>query len=113
MLVELLTFGAVNTPIEVIVPALTAQVTPGLLVFDTTAENCWLAPAARVMFAGETWTVTAFVTGAVFTVIERFFDPSALPPRSVTATVKAYVPADVGIPEMDPVLVPIARPGGR
>src|SRR5215472_18921581 len=112
MVVALLTWGAVNTPIEVIAPALTPQVTAGLLVFDTTAENCWLAPGASVMLAGETWTVTAFVTGAVVTMIESSLAPSVLPERSFTATVKAYVPALFGIPEMEPVLVPMESPGG-
>ena len=50
--------GAVNKPVDEIVPALADQVTAVLLVLLSAALNCTFPPAATDGSSGEIWTVT-------------------------------------------------------
>jgi hypothetical protein len=57
--------GAVNKPLEVMVPAEADQLTAVLLVLLTAATN-WSFPLAAISgFAGEIRTVTEFATTAI------------------------------------------------
>jgi hypothetical protein len=54
--IDVLTLGAVKTPLLEIVPALADQITPFLLVPLTVAVNCCVPPETTVAVAGETAT---------------------------------------------------------
>jgi hypothetical protein len=57
--VEAVTWGAVNIPPLLIVPAVVVQTTPEFEVFFTVAVNCWLPDERRLDEVGETVTLTA------------------------------------------------------
>ncbi len=92
-------------------PAVVDHTTEVLVVPLTVAVNCWVAPAAKVTVAGETWTLTS----------ELVVDPteiesclSALRPLlSDTTALKLKVPDAVGVPEKMPVLEFMTTPGGK
>lgn len=55
------TFGAVNNPVLVMLPALAAQLTAVLLVPWTLALNCWLVPDVMDALVGERETAMGVV----------------------------------------------------
>src|ERR1700750_2864267 len=61
--VAAVTFGAVNSPVLVIVPADADHATSGELAFRTCAANWWLAPEANAKLAGEIATLICCATG--------------------------------------------------
>ena len=85
-----LTFGAVKSPVAVIVPAEDAHVTSALLALDTWAANWWVPPAGNAKLAGETSTCTGdFVVWAELTLMANLLRPCALPVLSPTEIMNA------------------------
>jgi hypothetical protein len=108
--VLLATLGAVNKPLDEILPAEADQFTAVSEVFVTEAENCFEPPEDVVSEFGEMLTATE-TTGAALIETEYVVLPRWFLVASVALTVKLNDPAAVGLPASAP-LEDNWRPGG-
>ena len=101
------TWGAVNSPVLEIAPAVVAHVTAEFEALLTCALNCFELPVDTVAVAGVTLIATAAFS-ATFICKDCCLE---CPFESETATAKSEVPVAVGMPEIAPV-VPRRMPSG-
>jgi hypothetical protein len=107
------TLGEVNNPLLEMVPPEADQTTAVFEVLLAVAVNCCEEPEMVVMDAGEIVIATGGTgTVALLIAIEKVAFPREFFTGSVTVTVKAYVPAVVGVPEISPLVLK-NRPAGK
>jgi hypothetical protein len=82
------TLGAVNTPAEVIVPALVDHLTPVLLVLRTVAKKVCCPPDFTLALVGEIETLIGETVLADAMLIVRIRSPRSASGLSVTRTAK-------------------------
>src|SRR5579864_159170 len=111
--VLLVTLGAVNWPLLVMVPADADQRTAVFEVPVTLALNCRIPCEVTVGVPGETEIVAVCPLPPAAMMIRTGALPVSCQGRSETDRLKLYSPATVGMPEIEPVEGFKDSPGGR